>query len=100
MLPDYPATKAKIDKLFHERLRHAQLHFLGVFSDAPSHRVFEGHKTLMIRSDGTTAENEYQEISVIEYFDTAELENLTWEEICKKLDSVAARMAADQVKIM
>jgi len=78
---------------YHERQHQAHLGFL---ASIPAYRNYEGDQWVLERTDGTSADVEYQSIEAALTIQRSEIPSMTWENLLKKIDAVAVEMARQQ----
>jgi len=96
MLPDFPTQKEQLLRLltdYHERRHQAHLGFL---ASIPAYRNHEGDQWSLKRADGTSDDIEYQSIEATLTLHRSEIPSMTWEDLQKKIDTVAEEMARQQ----
>lgn len=100
MLPDYPKVKARLVEEFNTRYRQVRNLHLGFFASAQMNLLQEGSRHVLIREDGSsdTATPKQIEASATLEFDWREAEKLTIPKILTLIDTLAQRMAEQQVK--
>lgn len=89
MLPDFPKEKILFAKFWNNYLESKHRALLGVFSTIPSFVIHEGDRWRIERSDGTEAEQPYEEMSSMFTINFSEVPTLTPEIIREKLDALA-----------
>jgi hypothetical protein len=98
MLPDFPAQKDRLLRLWTDYLRQKEREYLGYFATAPSYVHYEGDRWGIKREDGTTSESGYESTELEFSFSIEEIPDLTPEKIRQKLDTVAEEMAKQRIK--
>jgi hypothetical protein len=100
MLPDYPKLKEKLRELFYERLRYEEKKKLGVFAQIPITRIFEGNRDQIIRENGEVEETMIKQMAAEFSINLTEIENLTPEEILKKIDHISEELSKQRVQMV
>jgi hypothetical protein len=102
MLPDYPQTKKLLFEMFRARIESAQNTQLGIFSEIPTSRLFEGRRTRLQRADGSLDEVEMErmEVSTNLSHDIRDFESLSLEKILDILDDFGRRLANERQKLL
>lgn len=96
MLPDYPQFKGKLSELYIERLKNVKKKLMVTFGDVPLNKMFEGHKSVLIREDGTRDEIEFKSIRANIEINLKDIDKLTLSDVIKKIDSMAEEMARQE----
>lgn len=93
MLPDPAAFKkdiqAKLSAYLHAAVKARQ----GVFAKSPRHIVHEGRSLRVVRADESVEDSPLKEASGEMALSLAEIPNMTHEDLKKKLDEIADKMA-------
>lgn len=102
MLIDFPKEKEKVKKFYTDVIK-IKKDLLSPTALASRVRVFEGHKHLLVREDGTYEESEYSPIGEEIKFDIKEIENMaqanTLDPLYKKFDELAEKIASKEAKM-
>lgn len=99
MLPDYPKLKTKLSKFLFDFFNLAQTQKMGLLAEINKRTLFEGHKTVLIREDGTVEQVESQKIAIQIKVDPKEVGSLTLKEILRRISQGAEEMAKEQSKM-
>lgn len=100
MLPDYPQIKEKLREFQISRMELVDRMNLGIFSEIPSTRIFEGHKDLIVREDNTIDETEIKRMSAEIDVKLSEIEDQPMELILKKLDAAASDISKQKAEMI
>ncbi len=95
MLPDYPEIKKKIFDVYTARVNNIIKY--SSFGSFVKHTIFEGHKNRIIRHDGTVDDTEFKELASNISIDLKNFEDMSVEDIMKKVDECAFEMAKQQL---
>jgi hypothetical protein len=98
VIPDFPAEKAKLMKIWTKYLVQKHRELLGFFSTLPSYTHHEGDRWRLIRSDNASQESEYSEMGGEFSVRVDEVPDLTPDKIAEKIDRVAEDMARQVVQ--
>lgn len=93
MLPDLPALKRDVQKIFNRYLQIQRDKRLGMLSEFPKHIMHEGNSSRIVRPDGKVDETELKLASVEMSVKADEVVNLTFNECLARLDQLADDMA-------
>ena len=101
MLLDFPKIKEKLQKIYTLRMKSHSPFYSGPLSESPKIMIFEGDKYVIVREDGSVEESEFEEMKAkIEIDpDLENIEEITPEQILKKLDDAANELAIQQSKL-
>jgi hypothetical protein len=101
VLPDYPTIKEEVSHRLDLFLRKRAIHHLGPgLSEVRRSSIHEGRTNAIIREDGERDETAMNEASAELEIKKSEIPSMTMEEMLKRFDSVAQRLAAQQAKRM
>lgn len=98
MLPDFPKLKLDVWRHLHSFLESRMLRHLGVLSQSPRVRFFEGHERMVVRESGDREAVESFDVSATMTFRDEELPTLSLEDLLERLDAAAKDMAAQEAK--
>lgn len=93
MLPDVPDLKQDLQHILDRYLRKAIYERLGVFADAPKHKVHEGMEMRVYRADGTVEDTGMKEASVEMSLKFDDIPHMTVADRIAKLNEMADAMA-------
>ena len=100
MLPDYPDEKQKLMDFFNDYLQQKIDEKMRPFSYEKRFLHHEGNRWRIDRSDGSSLESTYDEVSGGFTIEDDEAINLTPDQIIGKLDIIADEMAAQMTRNM
>jgi hypothetical protein len=95
MLPEYLDLKTELTELFQQFMRQRVAAHSGFIGTLPKARVFEGHKTVIRRSAGDKSTNDFKRLSVAHSVPVAEADEMTFTDVLRHLDEIAAKMAKE-----
>ena len=98
MLPDYIDTKNRLQEALVRWLRLRVRYYLGPLGDIPRYSIFEGKKTSIIRPNNQEDITEMHRLENEFSIKFDEVPNITLEEILKRLDTVAQKMADEMAR--
>jgi hypothetical protein len=98
MLPDYPALKTQLHELLDRFLQQRVAHHQGLLGRVGRHRIFEGDKTFLRRSSSDTETNNFTDFSGSRTLSAASIGTMTFVDVLRELDALAAEMAAKTSK--
>ncbi len=99
MLPDYPKTKSKLERLQKERFVKVRNSCLGPFIGERVSRPFEGDRSVVIWEDGTIHETKFHSIKTEMQIDLREIDKHTPKEILRQIDTAAQQMGLQQASL-
>lgn len=100
MLPDFPKEKTKLIEFFNNYLKQQFQQHAIFFKESPKFMHHEGDKWVFERDNGEKDESSYSTIESAMTLDREHINVLSFDEILKKLDSMAAEMAEQQISQM
>ena len=98
MLPDFPKLKLDVWRHLRSYLESRMLQHLGMLSQSPRVRFFEGHESTMVRESGDEETVELFDVSATMAFRDEELPTLSLEDLLERLDAAAKDMAGQMAK--
>lgn len=99
MLPDYPIQKERLKKVLINRMKKVQTDYAPHLAQVPRIRIFEGDRWVFERADGTVSESRFQKMESQIKINLRELEDISPEDILKKIDVCAEEIARQQWKL-
>ncbi len=99
MLPDYPNIKSILSKHFLDYIFQEKDKMIYPFSEAPRHKSFEGNLTRYIREDGTVENSKYEEYALNFEINLKDINNLSLQDIFKKLQEIAYELAKKEIDL-
>src|SRR5262245_851817 len=99
MLPDYPDIRKLISEHQMRQFHATRSESLGPISEAREHRLHEGHRSGIIREDGSLDELEFQKIEVTRTFKLDEMANWSEQQVREYYDDIAKEVARKQSHI-
>jgi hypothetical protein len=98
MLPDFPAQKDRLLRLWTDYLRQKEREYRGYFATIPSYSQHEGNRWGVERGNGTVSESGFKLVEAGVSVHVDEVPNLTPEKIAQKIDTTAQKMARQTVQ--
>ena len=99
MLPDYPGVRALISKHQMRQFHAARSESMGPFSDIREDPLHEGHRSGIIRKDGSLDELEFKTIEVTRTFKMDEMENWSEKQVREYYQDIAQEVARKQSRL-
>jgi len=96
MLPNYPEVRKLISEHQMRQFHSARSESLGPLSDLREDRVHEGHRSGIIREDGSLDELEFKKIEVTRTFKIDEMTNWSEKQVREYYEDVAKEVARKQ----
>ena len=98
MFPDFLKTKEKLQKMLNDEMQKAQLRHMGPLAAVPQSMIFEGHKNVVAREDGSVDEGDMESTTVTLEVKFEEVEKMDHTMVLDKIDRAAEEMAAKVAK--
>lgn len=99
MLPDFPSLKTKLRARLRDFVDHRTEEYMGLLGRIPKHQLHEGRGQILARQDGSVDDSESAQVAVPIFFEGAEVNTLTMDQLLAKLDRAAWEMAQKQSAI-
>lgn len=96
MLPDYPEIKEKLSKLLMRRFTVTAKGIMGSPLGLKTRQIFEGDRHRIQRDDGSVDDNPFRETSVETKINLKEFEEMSQEDIIKKLADLSYELGDKQ----
>ena len=98
MFPDFLKTKEKLEKMLDQEMKKARLSHMGPLAAVPQSMIFEGHKNVVAREDGSVDEGDMESTTVTLEVKFEEVEKMDHTMVLDKIDRAAEEMAAKVAK--
>jgi hypothetical protein len=99
MLPDYPEVRKLISEHQMRQFQAMRSQSMGAFSDIREDPLHEGHRSGIMRDDGSLDELEFKKIEVTRTFKIDEMENWSEEKVRAYYEDIAREVARKQSHI-
>lgn len=93
MLPDFLKTKDKLKRMIRSEVKKSKVLHMGAFGDVPQTILFEGHRSTLIRDDGSCEDIQMKRARAEVEVKIDEIEELTHEKVLDKIDVMARELA-------
>src|SRR4030042_2330459 len=100
MLPDFPKQKEMLNRFLEAYLDDRSCEYLGILSEAPRYRHYEGEKWSLRLENDIEDDSGYRELAGHLPVEMSEVPELSLYKVVEKIDEVAQDMARQQAQGM